>query len=448
MEKNVMRELSNSTQLSSAIEAAMDRYIRENPDSARRHARALKVMPGGNTRSVLHVDPFPIAFERGEGPYLWSVDGVRYTDFLGEFTAGLYGHSDPVILDAIRAALDRGLNYGGPNAFEHELAELMCEKFPSMELVRFTNSGTEANLMALALALNYTGRKKVLVFKGGYHGGVLAFGDGQPSPVTVPHQFLLGDYNDTEGTRELIGSNEDDLAAILIEPMLGSGGCIPAEHEFLEMLRQEATRVDAVLIFDEVMTSRLGPSGVQGLENITPDLTTLGKYLAGGMSFGAFGGTQDLMAAYDPTRSISLIHSGTFNNNVLSMSAGIASLRATLSSDAVEQLNARGDRLRSALNAVAERRDVPLHVSGRGSVMTIHPSRRCLNASEGLSTVQSLLRDILFFGLVSGKKWLARRGMIALSLPITDAHCHDLVAEFDNVVERNASLFHSSGESV
>ena len=139
------------------------------------------MLPGGNTRSVLHFDPFPLAFARGEGAHLCSLDGDRYTDFLGEFTAGLYGHSHPVILDAVRGALDRGISYGGTNDLEHELAALLCARFEALELVRFTNSGTEANLMALALAVHHTGRREILAFKGGYHGGVLAFGSGEPS---------------------------------------------------------------------------------------------------------------------------------------------------------------------------------------------------------------------------------------------------------------------------
>ena len=221
------------------------------------------MLPGGNTRSVLHFDPFPLAFARGEGAHLWSLDGDRYTDFLGEFTAGLYGHSHPVILDAVRSALDRGISYGGTNELEHELAALLCRRFEALELVRFTNSGTEANLMALALAVHRTGRREILAFKGGYHGGVLAFGSGEPSPVTVPHAFVVGDYDAVEETRALIRSHA--LAAILVEPMLGSGGCIPASPEFLAMLREEATATGAVLIFDEVMTSRLGRPSASSL---------------------------------------------------------------------------------------------------------------------------------------------------------------------------------------
>jgi glutamate-1-semialdehyde 2,1-aminomutase len=427
------------TDLHSTVEEAIAGYVSANPASARRHREAQRVMPGGNTRTVLHFEPFPLTFDHGEGPYLWSIDGARYTDFLGDFTAGLYGHSDPQIIAAVHSALSRGISFGGTNSLEHQLAELLCSRFPSMDLVRFTNSGTEANLMSLALALHVTGQRRVLTFRGAYHGGVLAFGD-EPSPTNVPHDFVLGDYNDVEGTREIIRSNSDVLAAILVEPMLGSGGCIPATPEFLRILREEASSCGAILIFDEVMTSRLAPGGVQQLENVIPDLTTLGKYLAGGMSFGAFGGRHDLMKHFDPSSPSALAHAGTFNNNVVSMSAGIAGLSQVLTDRALADVNARGDRLRQGINDVAARHDVALHASGRGSLMTIHPATRSIVFGTGLGRAQALARELIFFDLIEAGHWTARRGMITLSLPITDDHCRAFLAAFDTIIENRGPL--------
>ena len=399
------------------LEASIGRYIADNPASAARHAEARKVMPGGNTRTVLHYEPFPLTFVRGEGAYLFSADGRRYIDFLGEYTAGLYGHSEPIILDAIREALGRGLSFGSTNNLEQRLAELVCRRFPSMDLVRFTNSGTEANLMALALAVHVTGRRPILVFRGGYHGSVLSFGSG-PSPMNVPHEFVVGAYNDVEGTRAVIRGTP--FAAALVEPMLGSGGCIPATTEFLRMLREETAATGALLIFDEVMTSRLSSGGVQQLEGITPDLTTVGKYLAGGMSFGAFGGRHDLMANFDPSSPNPLVHPGTFNNNVLSMSAGIAGLTQVLTDERLAALNERGDALRQRLNEVAG----PFTVTGRGSLMTFHHP-------------DPAAQELMFFELVGRGLWLARRGMITVSLPITDEHCDDLVTAFGAIIEEH-----------
>ena len=433
---------SRTADLQAAVDQAKERYTAANPRSAERHRAAAAVMPGGNTRTVLHYAPFPLAFERGEGAYLWSLDGRRYTDLLGEFTAGLYGHSQPAIVAAVHAALDRGINFGGTNDLEQQLAQLLCDRFPSMELVRFTNSGTEANLMALALAVHATERPGVLAFRGAYHGGVLTFGD-MPSAVNVPHRFVLADYGDVDGTRGVIRAHAGQLGAIIVEPMLGAGGCVPASTEFLRMLRDEADSCGAVLIFDEVMTSRLSRGGVQQLEGITPDLTTLGKYLAGGMSFGAFGGRRELMRHFDPTEPGGLAHAGTFNNNVLSMSAGIAGLRDVLTDKVLIALNARGDRLRERLNATAQEHDVAMHTSGRGSLMTIHPARGPIVSSIPLRPEQALARELLFFELLEAGFWMARRAMIALCLPIADTDCEEFAAAYADILDRNATLLRS-----
>ncbi|WP_298518468.1 aminotransferase class III-fold pyridoxal phosphate-dependent enzyme [uncultured Nocardioides sp.] len=417
--------------LEDAVREQLQAYVDRNPLSSQRQVRAAKAMPGGNTRSILHFDPFPLAFERGEGAFLWSLDGHRYADFLGEFTAGLYGHSEQAILDALRATLERGLSFGGVNDLEPRLAELICARFPSLDLVRFTNSGTEANLMALALAVATTGRRKVLAFRGGYHGGVLTFGE-TPSPVTVPHEWVLADYDDVAGTRDLLREHGRELAAVLVEPMLGSGGCVPASQEFLEMLRAETSETGTVLIFDEVMTSRLSPGGLQQVTGVLPDLTTLGKYLGGGLSFGAFGGRADLMAAFDPTRPGALFHAGTFNNNVLTMSAGIAGLEQVLDDATLYDVNERGDRLRLALDAVA--RPAGLHVSGRGSLMTTHAGPPPYLPAAPLSREHALVKELVFFALLERGFWLARRGMVTVSIPVTDALCGELVAAFEDVV--------------
>lgn len=298
-------------------------HTTRNPKSRAIYTSATSALPGGNTRTVLFYQPFPICTVRASGCTLYDADGHSYTDLLGEYTAGLYGHSEPLILQAITETAANGLNFGSHHAKEVRLAELIKERFASIDLVRFTNSGTEAALMALATAKIYTGRKKVLVFKGGYHGGVFLFHHGSDA-INVPHEYLLATYNDTTSVDELLAQHGDDLAAIIVEPMLGSGGCLPATKEFLLHLRQAATETGAVLIFDEVMTSRFfSGGGAQSELCIFPDLTTLGKYIGGGMSFGAFGGKADIMALFDP-RTGPIKHAGTFNNNVLTVSGSIS----------------------------------------------------------------------------------------------------------------------------
>src|SRR5690606_34030554 len=248
---------------------------------------------------------------------------------------------------------------------------LICRRFPSIELVRFANSGTEANLFAISMSRAITGKDKVVVFEGGYHGGVFTFGL-QRSAMEAPFEFIKAQYNDIDGTRALLDAHAADIGTVILEPMQGSGGCIPADHDFLRMLREWTKANGALLVFDEVMTSRLAPGGLQELVGVTPDLTTLGKYIGGGFSFGAFGGRADLMERFDPFQADAFAHAGTFNNNVFTMSAGVAGLREVYTADTASKLNALGDDLRMQLNAVAKEADFPMHFTGLGSMMNVH----------------------------------------------------------------------------
>jgi glutamate-1-semialdehyde 2,1-aminomutase len=434
-----VNEKTPAADLDSALIQARADFVAGNPKSRARHEEALAVMPGGNTRTVLFHDPFPLGVARGEGCYLWDLDGHRYIDFLGEYTAGIYGHSHPAIRAAIERALDGGINYGGHNLMEAKLAQAVCERFPSLELVRFTNSGTEANLMAVAAARVFTGRNKIMVFDGAYHGGVFTFSGGG-SPINAPYEFIVAPYNDGAKTLALIERYGADLSAILIEPMLGGGGCIPADRAFLQMLRDAATRHRAVLIFDEVMTSRLSPGGLQELHGILPDMTTLGKYIGGGMSFGAFGGKAEIMVMFDPRRPNALPHAGTFNNNVLTMSAGVAGLTQVYTPEAARTLNARGDALRQRLNDLCHRHEVAMQFTGIGSMMTVHMTDAPIRSPADAARGDQKLKELFFFDLLAAGIWLARRGMINLSLPIGDTECDALVLAIERFMTTRAGL--------
>ena len=343
-----------------ALVEAHSVYTRLNQSSLKAHEAARQYLPGGNTRTVLHAHPFPITFASGDGYILTSLDGHVYTDFLGEYTAGIYGHNNAIIRTAIDEALTRGWSLGGNNMYEKELARLVCERFaPTMELVRFTNSGTEANMMAVATALAWTGRTKILVFRGGYHGATLSFRHSPKGPATksvnLPHEWVVGTYNDIAQTEEvLLALPEKSLAAILVEPMLGNAGAIPGSLPFLRFLRSCASSNEALLIFDEVMTSRLSYHGLGHKLGIRPDLMTLGKWVGGGMSFGAFGGRSDIMEMYDPSKSGGLAHAGTFNNNVVSMAAGCAGCKV-LDEETTNRLNGLGERLKETVTDVIEK---------------------------------------------------------------------------------------------
>ncbi len=407
--------------LDAALAATHGAYVDRRPRSAALAVAAAKVMPGGNTRTVLHFDPFPFRVDHAEGSVLVDVDGHRYVDLLGNYTAGLFGHQVPAVRDAVIAQLDRGWAIGATHALEVELAELICGRFESIEQVRFTNSGTEANLMAIGTAMHVTGRRKVLVFEEGYHGGVLTFAHGV-GPLNVPHDFLIVPYNDVRALQAAFAATGSEIACVVVEPVQGSGGCIPAESAFLAALRELCTQHGTVLIFDEVMTSRLHPGGAQARFGVVPDMTTLGKYLGGGMTFGAFGGRRSIMAAFDPAQGGALSQAGTFNNNVVTMAAGVSALRDVLTPEALIALNDRGDVLRDRLNVTFAGAGIPMTVVGVGSMMNLH-------ADDGRWV------ELFFHAMLAAGFYLARRGMIALALDVTG----EQLAAFGEAVERWAS---------
>ena len=423
---------SNATLEEALVEARLA-YSMANPKSRALQAEAEAHMPGGNTRTVLFYGPYPLRFTGAAGCTLTDADGHTYVDFLCEYTAGIYGHSHPVIRRAIERALDFGVNIGGHTELEVRLAETVTRRFPSIERVRFTNSGTEANLMAISLARAFTKRTKVLVFTGGYHGGVLYFRKGS-SPVNAPFPFLLARYNDIDSVRALAKANAADLACIVAEPMFGSTGCVPATSEFLRGLRQVADETGALLILDEVMTSRLAPAGLQGVHGVKPDLTTLGKYVGGGMSFGAFGGRGEVMALFDPMRPDALPHAGTFNNNTLTMSAGQAGLTEVATPDAITALNARGDRLRDRLNAIARAAGARMQFTGRGSMMAVHFADGEIRDEADADRGNQDLKELFFFDLLDKGVYVARRGMIVLSFAQDEAAFTRLEAAVEDFV--------------
>lgn len=407
-----------NSDLEAALAEARARYAARRPASAAAHVEARAVMPGGSTRSVLFWTPFPITMARGEGARLWDLDGHEYRDFLGEYTAGLFGHSEPRILAAAQAAMARGINLAAAGRDEARFAALICARFPSIERVRFTNSGTEANIMALAAARAFTGRTEMMVARGGYHGGVLTFAK-ERSPVNLPVPTRFLDYNDAEGAAAAIREAGEALAAVLIEPMMGSAGCIPATRDFLAALRAATRETAAVLIFDEVMTSRHAEGGLQARHGITPDMTTLGKYIAGGFNAGAFGGRADIMAVFDGHRPEALPHAGTFNNNVWSMAAGVVALGEIFRGATVEALFATGEALRAALNAAIAESGAAMCVTGAGSMMAVHFRPGPVAAPYAPTPEEEQRRELFFLDMLEAGFYLARRGMISLSLPLT-----------------------------
>ncbi|KAK1149529.1 hypothetical protein N8T08_005078 [Aspergillus melleus] len=397
-----------SDNLGAKLASLVEHYEKTYAASKQAHERARRVLPAGNTRSVLHSDPFPLHIRSAEGSNVTTIDGATFEDFVSDFSAGIYGHSHPIIKAAVQEALSTGFSLGGNTQKEAELGEILVQRFPSVERVRFCNSGTEANTFDIATAIAYTKRQKVLVFENGYHGGTLSFSTKQ-NPMNLPHHFALGKFDSIEDTRPLI---DDQLAAILVEPMQGAGGMRPASREFLAFLRQAADEVGAVLIFDELVTSRLHYHGLQGATGVQPDMTTLGKYLGGGFPFGAFGGSVKIMNKFDPAvNPEALHHSGTFNNNIFTMSAAVSAAQL-ITEHSLAGLNWLGDRLRAEANSLIQTAGFhSLRFIGYGSAVGLY----------FMGVDADRLRECFYFSMLNRGILIGRRGFLMLNLAHTEA---------------------------
>lgn len=425
--------------IDAVLAEAYARFTDQNPKSLARHREATASLPGGNTRAVLWYKPFPLTLVGGEGCRVEDLDGHSYVDLVSEYSAGLYGHSDKTIAAAMIDVIQGGISLGAPNRYEARYAAAIIDRFPAIERVRFCNSGTEANIMALSTARAVTGRDKIVVFREGYHGGVLTFAHGG-SVLNLPFPFIFADYNDIEGTERLLRQHAGDIAAVILEPMLGGGGCIPASFAFLSSLRKTTQEIGALLIFDEVMTSRLAYRGLHGEHGIKPDLVTMGKYLGGGASFGSFGGRADLLDRFDPSLPHAFSHGGTFNNNILSMAGGLAGFTQVLTEEASRKVNMQGDRLRAALNHSLVSRGIAGTVLGRGSLMAVHFVAGPVETPAPLDAADPKLMDLYHVEMMLRGQHVTPRGMLALSLPFGERETSEFVAAFEDFLDTSLSL--------
>jgi glutamate-1-semialdehyde 2,1-aminomutase len=340
-------------------------------------------IPGGvnsPVRAFKGVGGTPVFFKRGEGPFLYDEDDRRYIDYVGSWGPMLLGHSFPPVIDAVRKALDNGLGFGAPTRIETEMADLVCELVPSIEMVRMVSSGTEATMSAIRLARGYTGRDKIVKFEGCYHGhsdsllvkaGSGALTLGEPNSPGVPaslaeHTITLT-YNDIDNVRQAFAEIGDQIACIIVEPVAGNMNCILPKPGFLECLREVCDEHGSVLIFDEVMTGfRVALGGAQAYFNIKPDLTTLGKIIGGGLPVGAFGGKREIMQHIAPLGPV--YQAGTLSGNPLAMAAGLTMLRSLGEPGIHEQLSAKTEYLTQGLEAMAKRHGIAFTTSAIGGM--------------------------------------------------------------------------------
>jgi len=344
---------------------------------------ACRHIPGGvnsPVRAFKGVGGDPVFFTRGEGPWLFDADGKRYIDYVGSWGPMIAGHAHPEVIRAVQDMAANGLGFGAPTEIETQMADLLCEQVPSMELVRMVNSGTEATMSAIRLARGFTGRDRIVKFEGCYHGhsdallvkagsGTLTLGvptsPGVPADVAAHTTTLT--YNDSDGIKKAFESIGDETAAIIVEPVAGNMNCIPPEPGFLETLRSLCDRYGSVLIFDEVMTGfRVARGGAQARYGVTPDLTTLGKVIGGGLPVGAFGGRRDIMEKIAPLGPV--YQAGTLSGNPLSLAAGLATLRLATADGVEEQLDATARRLTTGLQSAADAAGIPFTTNQAGGM--------------------------------------------------------------------------------
>jgi len=346
-----------------------------------------KHIPGGvnsPVRAFRSVGGTPLFFQRGKGSTVWDADGKGYLDYVGSWGPLILGHAHPDVVKAVQDTAENGLSFGAPTALELEMADLLCELLPSMEQVRLVSSGTEATMSAIRLARGFTGRSRIIKFEGCYHGhadallvkagsGALTFG--QPSsggvPAEVAAQTLVLDYNDSEQLSQTFAKIGGEIAAVIVEPVAGNMNLIAPKPEFLQTLRALCTKHGAVLIFDEVMTGfRVGPKCAQGLFGITPDLTTLGKVIGGGMPVGAFGGRRDIMQCIAPLGPV--YQAGTLSGNPVAVAAGLTTLKLVQAPGFYDKLAAATTSLVNGLTEAAKAHGVVFSAQSVGGMFGLY----------------------------------------------------------------------------
>jgi len=425
-----------------AVEAT---YRDRTPKSRELFALAGTVMPGGDTRSALYFSPYPTFVERGFGCHLRDVDGNEYLDFLSNYTSLVHGHAHPVITKAIADQIERGTAFASPTENQIRLAELLKSRMPSLERVRFCNSGTEATLMAIRAAKAFTGRNKVIKLDGGYHGTHDAALIG--TPTTSNTKGALQDWglfraivadvlstpaNDINAAAKLFEQYRDDLAAVIVEPVMGGAGIIALEAGFLNFLRESTRSSGALLILDEVITFRLSYGGGQQLYGLLPDLTSLGKIIGGGLPVGAFGGRSEIMSQFDPADGI-LPHSGTFNGNAATMAAGIAAVEL-LTKEAIDRINQLGDRLRAGLRDAMLANGIEAQITGIGSLLGIHFIKEPIrNYRDALRAPRNIV-SALHLSLMNRGMFVAPRGFLCTSTAMSETEVDDLVSAFGDTL--------------
>ena len=439
------------------ISNELERYLQSTVKSKALWEEAKQYLPGGDSRNSIFWAPYPIFVDHASGCHVVDSDGVDRLDFIGTMTTLVLGHGPKPVLDAVENQMKQGVVYNAPNAHQIRLARLLCERIPSFDLVRFTNSGTEATLNTIRAARAVTGKSKIAKVEGGYHGShdqvsvsvrvnpAKAGERSHPNAMAATEglgegtleQVVVIPFNETTIARETLESHKGELAAVIIEPMLGSVGMLPATTEFLTMLREFTAANGIILIFDEVISYRASSGGAQEYYGITPDMTSLGKIIGGGFSIGAFGGSKEIMDLYDPTQTGGprVAHAGTFNANPVTMLAGAATLEQ-LTPEVYRKLAEMTEYLRAGILKVGAELETPIQVTGLGSLFGIHFTGEELLGYRDIAAEDAAFRHQVFLGLLNEGILMAANLVGAVSTEISEAEVDAFTAALRRVLER------------
>jgi glutamate-1-semialdehyde 2,1-aminomutase len=414
------------TQVVPSISREEEVYRLRTPASRRFFAEAREYLPGGDSRSTLFYRPYPAVMDRGEGCWLYDIDGNRLLDFTGNHSSLVHGYGHPAIVGAVQHQLRKGTCFPGSTEPQLRLARLLCERIPSVERIRFTSSGTEASMNAIRAARAFTGRARIATIEGGYHG---LSADATAGVVALP-------FNEIHAAAGILEAEGEQLAAVVVEPVLGSAGMIPAEREYLEMLRETTRRLGIILIFDEVVSFRVAAGGAQEYFGVSPDLTCLGKLIGGGFPLGAFGGRADIMALFDPTHGRPPIpHPGSHNGNPIGMVAGAVTLEL-LTRQAIDLLNTRGAAIRRDLGAAFAEAGIAAQITGLGSLFAMHLTDRPVSSYRDTQDSDTDLRHQIFLGLFNEGVQIDPRGVGNVSTAIGEDEVGRLGAAVRSVLRR------------
>ena len=436
------------------LQREIDEFIASTPVSRRKQADAEKYLPGGSSRGTAFFGPYPHFIERGEGHYIYDADGNKLLDFMINATSLILGHAHPDVTRAIQEQAARGTAFTGPTGPQVRMAKLLSDRVPSVDLVRFTNSGTEGTMMAIRAARAFTGREKIAKFEGGYHGAheyvsvsvrppLEALDPSGPTPIpehpgmpqSILDQVIVLPYNDLDWCERILRENASEVACLIMEPVMSSFGYLPGDVNFLRGLRELTEELGIVLIYDEVQSFRIAPGGAQEALGVVPDMTSFGKIIGGGTPVGAFGGRADIMELFDPTRGAPIAHAGTFNANPVTMAAGEVVMNH-LTPEVYDRMNALGDEARAKLSAVFDEFGVDAQLTGIGSLFGIHFTGEAITDYRSVVRGDGAMRRALFTGLLNEGVLLQSGTAGAMNALTAGADVDALVDATRRVVER------------